>query len=419
MSFRWRRTVFGAMVTLSVCLLGVVSAARVSAVASAHAGLGAGPVRYGGPASKHWLVGSRGDPTLAEAAQAAPEPAQPMAENVFKNIQVLKGIPADEFMDTMGMFASSLLYDCTGCHVQEILLKREAFAVATPRIQRARQMVVMVNALNRMYFGGQPRVTCFTCHRGSGAPEVIPDLAIQYGDGPGENPNSIIIFPDREAKADQVFARYIQALGGADRVAKLTSFTATGTYIGFNTGNATVPIQIFAKAPDQRTTVVTMFDGEAVKATDGRNAWAAEEWRQLPLMTFTGSNVAGARFEAMVAFPAGIQKAFSQWQVSSAVIDDRDVQILQGTNPGQLPVNLYFDESGLLVRSVRWSSTPVGTVPTQTDYSDYREVAGVKMPFRTFVTWTNGQNTIELKEVRPNVTIDPARFARPAPFKPR
>jgi len=109
---------------------------------------------------------------------------------------------------------------------------------------------VMVNALNRMYFGGQPRVTCFTCHRGSGAPEVIPDLAIQYGDGPGENPNSITVFPDREAKADQVFAKYIQALGGADRVAKLTSFTATGTYIGFNTGNATVPIQIFARAPD-------------------------------------------------------------------------------------------------------------------------------------------------------------------------
>ncbi len=367
------------MVTLNVCLLGLVSAAR----------------------------------------QAGPEQAPPMAENVFKNIQVLKGIPADEFMDTMGMFAASLLYDCTGCHVQDILLNRDAFSIATPRIQRARQMVVMVNALNRTYFGGQPRVTCFTCHRGSGAPEVIPDLALQYGDGPGENPNAMAIFPDRQASADQVFAKYIQALGGADRVAKLTSFTATGTYIGFNTGNAKVPIEVFGRAPDQRTTVVRMFDGEAVKTYDGRNAWAAEEWRQLPLMTFTGSNVAGARFEALVAFPAGIQKAFSQWQVSSAVIDDRDVQILQGTNPGQLPVNLYFDESGLLVRSVRWSSTPVGTVPTQTDYADYREVAGVKMPFRSVVTWTNGQNTIELSEVRPNVTIAPARFARPAPFKPR
>src|SRR5687767_16009969 len=106
--------------------------------------------------------------SITMSAQAAPGGQQqnpPMSENVFKNIQVLKGIPADEFMDTMGMFASSLLYDCTGCHVQEILIDRNAFATPTPRIQRARQMVVMVNALNRMYFGGQPKVTCFTCHR--------------------------------------------------------------------------------------------------------------------------------------------------------------------------------------------------------------------------------------------------------------
>ena len=353
------------------------------------------------------------------AGQAAQEPAQPMAENVFKNIQVLKGIPADEFMDTMGMFASSLVYDCTGCHVDDILVRREAFAEPTPRIQRARQMVVMVNALNKQYFGGQPRVTCFTCHRGSGFPETIPDLNFQYGDGPPENPNGITLFGPGKEPADPIFAKYISAIGGADRVAKLTSYTATGTYIGFNTGGATVPIEIFAKAPDQRSTVVRVFDGDAVKTTDGRSAWAAEGWRQLPLMTFTGSNLVGARVDAMLAFPMVLQKAFSQWKVGLVTIGDADVQVLQGTNPGQLPLNLYFDEAGLLIRSVRWSSTPVGTVPTQTEYSDYREVAGVKIPFRMVVTWTNGQNTIELKDVRPNVAIDAARFARPAPFKPR
>ena len=399
MSFGWRRAVPGATVAALVCLLGVWSVRGVATIASAEAGLRA--------------------EALAQAGQAGPEPAQPMADNVFKNIQVLKGIPADEFMDTMGMFASSLIYDCTGCHVKEILIDRAAFAVATPRIQRARQMVVMVNALNRTYFGGQPRVTCFTCHRGSGFPEVIPDLGLQYGDGPPENPNGITLFSQGQGSADPVFAKFINAIGGADRVAKLVSYTATGTYIGFNTGGATVPIDIFAKAPDQRSTVVRVFDGDAVKTTDGRNAWAAEGWRQLPLMTFTGTNVVGARVEAMLAFPAGIQKAFSQWKVGAVTIGDNEVQVLQGTNPGQLPVNLYFDDSGLLMRSVRWSSTPVGTVPTQTDYSDYREVAGVKIPFHMVVTWTNGQNTIELKDVRPNVTIDAARFARPAPFKPR
>ena len=377
MSLRWRGTIFGAAVIGNVCLLGLAVAARQ-------------------------------------------EQPQPMAEQVFKNIQVLKGMPADVFMDTMGMFASSLLYDCTGCHVQEILIDRAAFATPTPRIQRARQMVVMVNALNKQYFGGQPRVTCFTCHRADGFPEAIPDLSLQYGDGPPLNPNSMTIFPQQGGEsADQIFRKYIDAVGGMERVSKLTSYTATGTYIGFNTGGATVPIEIFARAPAQRTTIVQVFDGDAVKVFDGRNGWAAEGWRQIPLMTFTGSNVASMRFEALSAFPAEIQKAYKQWQVATVTLGDEDVTLLQGSNPGELPVNLYFDDDGLLVRTVRWSSTPVGTVPTQTDLSDYRDVAGVKMPFHQVVTWTNGQNTIELKEIRPNVAIDPARFARPAPFKPR
>jgi hypothetical protein len=399
MSLRGRRPVFGAAALLNVALLGMVAAASLGADLSAGASAKA--------------------EASARAAQAPADPARPMAEQVFKNIQVLKGIPADEFMDTMGMFASSLLYDCTGCHVQEILVDRDAFATPTPRIQRARQMVVMVNALNRMYFGGQQKVTCFTCHRADGFPEVVPDLALQYGDGPPQNSTSMTIFPQRDASADDVFRKYIDAIGGMDRVSNLTSYVATGTYIGFNTGGATVPIEIYAKAPDQRASIVRVFDGDAVKVTDGRNAWAAEGWRQLPLMTFTGSNIDSMRFEALSAFPAEIQKAYTQWQVATVTLGDEDVQLLQGTNAGQLPVNLYFDEDGLLVRTVRWSSTSVGTVPTQTDYSDYREVAGVKMPFHTIVTWTNGQNTIDLKDVRPNVAIDAARFARPAPFTPR
>lgn len=347
------------------------------------------------------------------AAAQAPE----LAENVFKNIQVLKGIPADEFMDTMGMFASSLVYDCTGCHVQEILVDRSAFATATPRIQRARQMVVMVNTINKTYFAGQPRVTCFTCHRGDGLPEVIPDLALQYGDVSYENSSAMRIFPDARLSPDTIFGRYLQALGGADRVRALTSFVATGTYAGFNTGDAKVPIEIYTRAPNQRTQVVKTFEGDAIFTYDGRNAWAAEGWRQLPLMTFTGSNVGGAMVDAVVSFPAGIQQAFRQWQAMLATIDDRDVQLLQGSNPGELPVNFYFDEpTGLLARTLRWSRTPVGTVPTQVDYSDYREVAGVRMPFRMLVRWTNGQNAIELAEVRPNVAIEAARFARPAPF---
>jgi len=279
-------------------------------------------------------------------------------------------------------------------------------------------MIVMMNAINRDYFGGQPRVSCFTCHHAQDRPEFVPSLALQYGELT-DDPSSMRILPDQRTSADQVFDKYLQALGGRQRLASLTSFVAKGTYEGFNTGGSQFPIEIFARAPEQRTQIVQTPEGEGIKTYDGRNGWVAEGWRPLPLMTLTGGNLEAARLEAMMSFPASIRQAFSQWQVSSTTIDDRTVQLLQGTNAGQLPANFYFDESGLLVRIVRWSRTAVGAVPTQIDYADYREIGGVKVPFRLMVTWTNGQNTIALSEVRPNVAIDAAKFARPAPFERR
>ena len=135
-------------------------------------------------------------------------------------------------------------------------------------------------------------------------------------------------------------------------------------------------------------------------------------------MPLTGGNLEGAKVEALVAFPAQLKQAFTQWRVSSASIDDHDVQVLQGINPRQPPVNFYFDETGLLVRLTRFVDTAVGRVPTQTDYADYRDVSGVKLPFKWTVTWTDGQSTAQLNEVQANVPIDAAKFGKPAPAPP-
>ena len=353
---------------------------------------------------------------MSVAGQTAPGPGPQMSDTVFQNVQVLKGIPVDEFMDTMGMFAASLGFDCISCHSPDISTNRAAFAVSTPQIERARGMIRLVNAINRSYFGGEPRVSCFTCHRGQYQPAIVPSLALQYGELM-EDPSAMQIFPDQRTTADQVFDTYLEALGGSQSLAALTSFVATGTFEGFN--QSQFPIEIYARAPGQRSQIVRGLDGDEIKTYDGRSGWVAEGWRPLPLMTLTGGNLEGARLEAMTSFPAGIRQAFSQWQASSTLIDDRRTQLLQGRTDGQLPVNFYFDDSGLLVRIVRWHRTVIGTVPTEIDYGDYREVAGVKMPFRTVVTWTTGQNTILLHEVRPNVPIAAARFARPAPFQRR
>jgi photosynthetic reaction center cytochrome c subunit len=351
-----------------------------------------------------------------QAGQGAQAQRQPLAEEVFKKVDVLKGIPVDEFMDTMGMFAASLSLNCIDCHVPESVGSWDRFADETPLKVTARRMVTMVNAINKDNFKGVRSVTCYTCHRGDLRPRILPNLAAQYA-APVEDPNDVVMvnIPNGPS-VDQVFDKYNQALGGAQRLAALTSYSGKGTYIGFETEQTKVPMEIYAKAPSQRTMIVKMTVGESVRVFDGRNAWIAASDKPLPLMVPTGGNFEGAKLDGILMFPAQLKSAFASWRVSATGIDDKLVRVLQATNPRQPPVNFYFDGStGLLVRVLRLVDTAVGRVPTQVDYSDYRDVAGVKIPFKWTVTWTNGQSTSELTEVQPNVSIDASRFARPAP----
>ena len=103
-----------------------------------------------------------------------------------------------------------------------------------------------------------------------------------------------------------------------------------------------------------------------------------------------------------------------------AIGQDRLVNVVQGTGPRGMLATLYFDqETGLLLRMVRYGKSPIGRVPTQVDYADYRDVGGIKLPFRMTFAWLDGRDAIQLNEVRTNVPIDAARFGRPAPAKAR
>ena len=101
-------------------------------------------------------------------------------------------------------------------------------------------------------------------------------------------------------------------------------------------------------------------------------------------------------------------------QAAAEPMQDRLVNVVQGTGPRNLLVTMYFDaKTNLLLRVVRYGRTPIGRVPTQVDYSDYRDVAGVKMPFRMTFAWLDGRDAIQLTDVQTNVTIDAAKFERP------
>src|SRR5215471_11972646 len=156
------------------------------------------------------------------SGQRGPEAKPQMSDELFKNVQVLKGIPVDEFMDTMGMISAALGLNCLDCHTSDSDTAWERFAVDTAMKRTSRRMIQMVAAINKENFGGARGVTCWTCHRGDLRPSTLPNLAVQYS-APMEDPNDIQIRPgERGPSADQVFDSYFQALGGTQRLAALS-----------------------------------------------------------------------------------------------------------------------------------------------------------------------------------------------------
>jgi photosynthetic reaction center cytochrome c subunit len=374
--------------------------------------------------SRRTILGAMGTTVVyllgVAAAGGQVEPGQKplMAEQAFKNIQLLRGIPVSQFMATMGFFSAALNANCTFCHGAESGGSWERYADDNPRKQTARRMILMMTAINQTYFEGRRVVTCYSCHRGSERPKVTPSLAEVYGAPVLEEPDEILEQASGAPSADQILDKYLQALGGAQRLATLTSFAAKGTYRAYDDPEKR-PVEVFAKATGQHTTIVRAPGGDMTAAYNGRDGWTAapETLTPVPVITLTGGDLDGAKVDADLCFPAQIKKALREWRVGfPTTIDDREVQVVQGTSAGGSPVKLYFDKkSGLLARMVRYTNVAVGRVPTQVDYTDYREVSGVKMPFRWTVTWVDGRSTFELSEVHPNAPIDEAKFAKPAP----
>ena len=355
-------------------------------------------------------------------AGAQPQPEKPLlAEQYFKNVTALKGVPVNQFMSTMGFFSASLGENCTYCHIPESAGNWARYADDNETKQTARKMIVMVNALNKTYFGGKREVTCYSCHRGLDRPKVTPSIAELYGPTiPGE-PDALVTDGPDSPTAEQILDKYLRALGGSERLAAVKSYVAKGVFRGFSDPEKR-PVEIYAKAPDQRTIIVHTAGGDSTTTFTGRAAWLAAPNMDspMPVVELTGGDLDGARLEAQLSFPAGIKQALKQWRAGyPTTIDDRKVQLVQGTADGRYPINLYFDdETGVLVRLVHFTDSPVGLSPTQVDYSDYRDVSGVKMPFRWTSSWLDGRTTTELSEVQLNAAVDNAKFAKPAASAP-
>jgi photosynthetic reaction center cytochrome c subunit len=376
------------------------------------------------------------------AAQNASQEKPLLAEDVFKNVQVLKGIPVDDFLETMGIMAAALQFDCSDCHVGAGTDKVD-WAADTPRKRTARRMVTMVATINGTNFGGRQLVTCWTCHRNRDKPLVTPVMATIYGTPPFE-PDDIVVQAPGASSAESILDKYVQASGGAQRLAALNSFVGKGTSVSFGGFGGGGDVEIVAKAPDKHATIIVFKAdtgrGDQIRTYDGRIGWVRTPLNVLGEFQLFGGDLDGARVDAQLSFPGQIKQVLTNLKAapptsitdlpapSSQASLQQDVtlgqthvvDVVQGNGPRGLLVTLYFDkESGLLLRELRYSNSPIGRVPTQIDYADYRDVSGIKLPFRITYAWLDGRDSIVLNEIRTNVPVDEAKFGKPAPLKPR
>ncbi len=344
-------------------------------------------------------------------AQTKPQ----MADDVFKNIQVLKGLTVDEFMGTMGLFSAALNVCCGDCHVGAGGSNPQ-WDKDIPRKLVARQMIRIMNNVNKSNFGGAQVVTCWTCHRGTTPPATTPGIDAIYSDPVPMYPD---VLPQASASAvvpsaDVIFAQYIQALGGVDAVSKITSYVGKGTSTTFGADKIN-PAEIYAKAPDKYVTIVHQREGDMIRTYDGHDAWVALPLTVIQEYELTATAAEGGKLDGQMAFPGNIKSFFNSWRVSyPANVDGHDVNVVQGSGPGGFIATFYFDKkTNLLTRMVRYANSAVGRVPTQIDFADYRPVSGVMMPFKRTFGWVSGREEYALTEIKANVPVDDSKFAKP------
>jgi photosynthetic reaction center cytochrome c subunit len=324
------------------------------------------------------------------------------AAQQFKNIEVLKDIPADQLIPAMQFIAASLGVECEFCHVRGAFEKDDK----KPKVT-ARKMINMMMAINANNFDGEREVTCYSCHRGSMHPVATPIITIADAE-PAESAT-----PSSEKSAlpsaDQLFDKYLAAVGGAEALQKITSRVEKGsaTFAGQH-----IPVDIYAKAPDKRVSVMHQKDGDSLTIFDGHQGWLSVPNRVHPMST---SENAAAHIDADFYLPVHAKSLYEKYRVEAGEkIDGRDTYLVVGHKEGLPPLRLYFDtQSGLLLRLIRYADSPLGLNPTQIDYADYRDNSGIKIPFRWILARPGNHFTIQVEQLQQNVPIDDARFAPP------
>jgi photosynthetic reaction center cytochrome c subunit len=343
---------------------------------------------------------------LAQTEAKPPAEAPKTAEKQFKNIQVLKDIPADQLIPTMQFISASLGVECDFCHVEHEMQKDDK----KPKLT-ARKMISMELAINKSHFNNEVEVTCYTCHRGAPHPVGTPLLTAEALKPPAHEMEEGAEAHPNLPSADEILSKYLAAVGGPTALMKIKSRVQKGT---IEAGGTQYPIEVYSEGPDKRVSISHPQGGDSVTAYNGEVGWLTIR-NGIHLMTT--SEREAARIDAELYFPAQVRNLYKDLRVAPGdEIDGHATYLIRANGTGVPSARLYFDQqTGLLLRLTRFAETPLGRNPTQIDYGDYRVNDDVKIPYRWTLTRPNGSFTIKVEQVQQNVPIDPKLFIPPSP----
>ena len=322
---------------------------------------------------------------------------QQTAEQRFKNIQIFKGLPATQLEPAMAFISGSLGVTCNYCHVAGSFEKDEK-----PTKLTARRMMQMVFALNKGSFNGQGAVSCYTCHRGKPTPVSVPAVGQNLWVPAAPSPAAPL------PSVKQILDRYVQALGGAKALKKVTSRTAKGSRIGAD--GVLVPEEVHQKAPDKILTVTSYPNVVFSNGFNGVVGWAhssREGATPLPEQLLVQ-----IKRDAVFYKELKIEELYLNLTVlGRASVRDADAYVIQATLVNGPVEKLFFDvATGLLVRRYTESDTPLGKLPLQMDYEDYREADGIKQPFLIHWSMPGRIWGRKIDEIKQNIPLDDAKF---------
>jgi len=363
--------------------------------------------------------------TSRSSANASLAPQEKTVEQVQKNIKVLTGMPQSQLIPVMNFMSASMGRRCNFCHVNRSG-QWDYASDEKPEKNTAREMIKMVLDLHKQNFPGATEISCYTCHRGANHPTNLPALPLPIpsprpaatggagaaGASPSATPQPSPSATPALPSADAIFSKYIEAIGGQAKVDNIKSRTIKGSVAQ---PNGTIQFESSQAAPDKFYIMATTGQGTVERGFNGTVGWEKSARGVRQLSPVEVANLQGA---LGLLRHIKLKEQFKSTRVRPAEkIGDRPVIMVIGTTLDDRQERLYFDaESGLLLRRISYLPTPIGLIPEQIDFADYRDADGVKLPFSIIVSSIEVGNPVftrSVSEMKLNTPVDDAKFNRP------